>query len=83
MNPSTRDRYIAIHLKIMTFGARCLGVLAMVTAAVALFSFAISQEHAVGDLILGIVCLVVGVALLRAKRLEPKDLQWFYSRWFR
>lgn len=71
MKPSLRDRYIATHLKVMTFGARCLGILALVSGWVGLFSFAISQEHAFGDLIFGIACLVVGIALLRATPAYP------------
>jgi uncharacterized membrane protein YfcA len=74
MKPSLRERYIAIHLRVTTFAARCLGILALICAAVGLFSFALSPEHALGDLIFGILFLVVGIALLWAKRLEPADL---------
>jgi hypothetical protein len=77
MKPSWGDRYIAVHVKVMTFGVHCLTVLAFLSGIVGVFSFAVSQGQAVGDLIFGIVCLAFGVALLRAKRLEAKDLSWF------
>lgn len=81
MTPTFRERYIAIHLKVMTFGARCVGVLAVIGGASGLLSFAVFPKHSLGDLIVGVVCLAVGVAFLRAKRLESKDLRWFSRKW--
>ncbi len=71
------DKYLKWHLKVVTLGARLFGVAVLLVGLVAAVTAIFGSDNRLLFGVLSSICLGFGIAFLKAKAIQPKDLHMF------